>query len=299
MDHKFNLESLGWGSRWLAPAKLNLLLKIVGRRSDGYHLLQTVFQFIDLCDVLTYSPREDSLITLRSPLLGVDEADNLVVKAARLLQEASGMELGVDIDVEKNLPMGGGLGGGSSDAATTLVALNYLWGCHLSVEQLLGLGLKLGADVPVFIRGKCAWAEGVGEILTPIALTEDWYVIVVPECHVSTQEIFASSLLTRDSEPITINDFVSGRDENDCLETVASLYRPVREAAKALSQFGEARLTGTGACIFAAFETEAKARYAERMLVKHWNVFAAKGHNESPLYTKKYPGCGSKRRCDD
>lgn len=285
MDQNFSLDSFGWDSRWLAPAKLNLLLKIVGRRSDGYHLLQTVFQFIDRCDVLTYSPREDSKVTLLSPLPGVDEADDLTVKAARLLQKESGRDLGVNIDVEKILPMGGGLGGGSSDAATTLVALNYLWECHLSVGKLLDLGLKLGADIPVFIRGRCAWAEGVGEILTPILLPEEWYVIVVPECHVSTQEIFASSLLTRDSEPITITNFVSGRDENDCLEAVLSLYRPVREAVKALSEFGEARLTGTGACIFAAFGSEAKARYVEGMLIKHWKVFVAKGHNESPLYS--------------
>ena len=193
-----------------APAKLNLMLRIVGRREDGYHLLQTVFQFIDRCDWITLSPREDGQIHLSNPLPGVPEATDLTVRAAKALQAASGVSQGVTLTLEKNLPMGGGLGGGSSDAATTLVGLNHLWGAGLSLEELKAIGLKLGADVPVFIQGQAAWAEGVGEDLTPLDLDESWYVVIVPDCHVATGAVFGSPHLTRDNPPIKIPDFFEG-----------------------------------------------------------------------------------------
>lgn len=267
-----------------APAKLNLMLRIVGRREDGYHLLQTVFQFIDRCDWITLSPREDGQIHLSNPLPGVPEATDLTVRAAKALQAASGVSLGVTLTLEKNLPMGGGLGGGSSDAATTLVGLNHLWGAGLSLEELKAIGLKLGADVPVFIQGQAAWAEGVGEDLTPLDLDESWYVVIVPDCHVATGAVFGSPHLTRDNPPIKIRDFFEGCRENHCLRVVLDTYPQVADALDALSRHGEARLTGTGACVFAAFADESQARRAADALKSGWNLFVARGLNQSPLH---------------
>lgn len=267
-----------------APAKLNLMLRIVGKREDGYHLLQTVFQFIDRCDWITLRKRSDSFIRLLTPLPGVEPDSDLTIRAARLLREAAGVGFGVDIGIEKHLPMGGGLGGGSSDAATTLAGLNRLWRAGLTVDELAGLGLKLGADVPVFVHGYSAWAEGVGETLTPLELPEPWYVVVVPRCHVATGRVFGAPNLTRDSKPIRIPDFLAGQQGNDCLTVVLDLYPEIGEALASLSRFSPARLTGTGACVFAAFAGESEARDAERSLCRTWSVFVTRGLNRSPLH---------------
>lgn len=201
---------------WPAPAKLNLFLHITGQREDGYHLLQTAFQFIDRCDQLEFELNDSGEVTLLTPIEGVNDKDNLIVRAAKLLMQQAGIQQGVAISLQKILPMGGGLGGGSSNAATTLVALNYLWDAGLSIQQLAQLGLQLGADVPVFIHGTAAWAEGVGEEITPISVDEPWFVVIVPDCHVSTAEIFSSSELTRDCKMITVSRFLSGEGVNVC-----------------------------------------------------------------------------------
>lgn len=279
------IEAL-WGERWPAPAKLNLMLRITGRRADGYHLLQTVFQIIDLCDWIKFSPAEDGRVFLRNPIPGVAEQDDLTIRAANLLKEHCGCDFGVCIDVEKNLPMGGGLGGGSSDAATTLVVLNKLWNLQLPIEDLMQLGLRLGADVPVFVYGRTAWGEGVGEKLQSIIVPEHWVVVIKPDCHVNTKEIFLADELTRDSNSITIADFAAGDSRNDCQSLVSKLYNPVKEALDALSVYADARLTGTGACVFAQFESEQSAVEAYSGLSSKWMVYLAKGLNKSPLYEK-------------
>ena len=268
---------------WPAPAKLNLMLRVVGRREDGYHLLQTVFQFLDVADRLQFHVRPDGQVRRISPLSGVPEEQDLVVRAARLLQQESGVTLGADIHLEKQLPMGGGLGGGSSDAATTLVALNQLWNLGFDEDRLAALGLGLGADVPVFVRGYAAWAEGVGEELVPIDVPEPWYLVIVPPCHVSTVDVFTDPELTRDSPRITIPDFLAGRSENDCMAVVSRRYPEVAEAMEWLSQYAEPRLTGTGACVFAAFEDETSARQVWQQLPGHFQGLVARGLNRSPL----------------
>lgn len=269
---------------WPAPAKLNLFLHITGRRADGYHELQTVFQFLDKGDQLRFAPRDDGEIHRVGELVGVPEAQDMVVRAARLLQAESGCALGVDIHLQKHLPMGGGLGGGSSDAATTLVALNQLWGLNLPEDRLVELGLKLGADVPVFVRGHAAWAEGVGEQLTPLDLPETWFMVLVPAVHVSTAELFADPQLTRDARPIRIRDFLAGAGTNVFEPLVRKRYREVDEALTWLGQFSPARLTGTGACVFAVFDTESVARSVEAQVNRRWAVFVAPGRNRSPLH---------------
>jgi 4-diphosphocytidyl-2-C-methyl-D-erythritol kinase len=283
-------NEIGWGERWPAPAKLNLMLRVVGRREDGYHLLQTVFQIIDLCDWLTFHPVDDGNVGLSKPIPGVPEQDDLTVRAAQLLKMHTGYLGGVCIDVEKNLPMGGGLGGGSSDAATTLVVLNKLWKLGLSRDELMQLGLQLGADVPVFVFGYSAWGEGVGEKLQAITLPELWVVIIKPRCHVNTKEIFSSKELTRDSKPITMRDFIAGDVINDCQFVVNKNYKQVEDAMFALSKYAVARLTGTGACVFAQFDSEADARSAYQELSKDWEVYLAKGQGISPLYKQMEHG---------
>ena len=277
---------MGWGVKWPAPAKLNLMLRITGQRDDGYHLLQTVFQLTDLCDWLTFHQVEDNQIYLDSPIPGVPEAQDLTIRAARLLRQEAGCKQGVRIEIEKNLPMGGGLGGGSSDAATTLVVLNHLWELNLSEQRLMQLGLQLGADVPVFVFGHAAWAEGVGEKLKKIEPEEKWIVIIKPDCHVDTKEIFSVKDLTRDSKSITMLDFISGQHQNDCLDVVCKLYQPVEEALADLGVFSEARLTGTGACVFAQFDSKELAEKAYGALSGKWRVYLTKGLNKSLLLDK-------------
>ncbi len=268
---------------WPAPAKINLFLHITGRRADGYHLLQTVFQFVDCCDELGFAVREDGVIRRLTEVDGVAEIDDLTVRAARSLQQLTATPLGVDIRINKQLPMGGGLGGGSSDAATTLVALNQLWGLGLSVDQLAELGLKLGADVPVFVRGHAAWAEGVGENLQPIELDEPWFVVLVPPCHVSTAEVFAIPELTRDAQSLKMPAFLEGQGQNVCEEVVRKHYPDVDKAMNWLSQYSQPRMSGTGACVFAPFADKADAYRVLQQLPAEWSGFVAKGLNRSPL----------------
>ncbi|CEA00309.1 4-diphosphocytidyl-2-C-methyl-D-erythritol kinase [Pseudomonas saudimassiliensis] len=267
-----------------APAKLNLFLHITGRRADGYHLLQTLFQFLDHGDTLHFSPRDDGQIHLLSDLPGVAPEDNLIVRAARSLQQASGTRLGADIRLDKRLPMGGGIGGGSSDAATTLVGLNHLWQTGLSLEQLAELGIRLGADVPVFVHGRAAWAEGVGEQLTPVELDEPWYLVVVPPCQVSTAEIFSDERLTRDTPPITLAAFREHGGRNDCLPVVMTRYTEIRNTLILLNNFCEAKMTGTGSCLFGAFPNEREADKVRARLPATLQAFVAKGCNVSPLH---------------
>jgi len=271
---------------WLAPAKLNLFLHITRQREDGMHELQTVFQFLDMCDELSFKLREDDKIVLRGGIEGVADEDNLVVRAARALQTACESSVGVDISLEKRLPAGGGLGGGSSDAATTLVALDRLWGCGLSKDKLAEIGLKLGADVPIFVHGHAAWAEGIGEKFEPVEVPEPWFVVIQPEIEVSTAEIFSAPELTRDCPPITIRDFLSGQATNVCEPVVRQRYPDVGKALKWLEKHAEASMTGTGSCIFAAIDTQAQAIDILSKIPTRWKGFVAKGCNRSPLYTK-------------
>jgi len=270
---------------WLAPAKLNLMLRILGRRTDGYHLLQTVFQFIDHCDRLYFEPRSDGQVVRRRGAPGVLPEQDLVVRAAQALKVRSGCADGVTIDVQKSLPMGGGLGGGSSNAATTLIALNRLWGLSLDTEMLAEIGLSLGADVPVFVRGRAAWAEGVGERLTEVELPEPWYLVLTPPVSVATAAVFSDPELTRNSRSVTIADFLAGAVENDCLEVVLARYPAVGDAFTWLEQrAGAARLTGTGGCVFAVFANERDARELAAEAPARFGAFAARGCNLSPLF---------------
>ena len=271
---------------WPAPAKLNLILHITGQRDDGYHLLQTVFQFIDFSDSLDFRIRDDRIISRQSNWDGVAEADDLIIRAAKALQQESGIQSGADISLEKRLPSGAGLGGGSSDAATTLVALNHLWGLEFTVDKLAEIGLQLGADVPVFVRGHAAWAEGVGEQLTPIEPKERWYLVVKADCCVATMEAFSSPDLTRNTPTIRIRDFQRDGGHNDCESVVRGLYQEVAEALDWLGQFAVAKMTGTGSCIFAGFDKQQQAESVYEKLPQGWEGFVAKGLNRSPLQTR-------------
>jgi len=273
-------------SRWPAPAKINLFLHILGRRADGYHELQTCFQFLDRCDHLDFRVREDGQIR-RGAGPDIPPERDLVVRAARALKEATGTRLGVDVEIHKNIPVGAGLGGGSSDAATTLLALNELWGTGLDSPDLQTLGLRLGADVPVFVSGYSAFAEGVGERLTMLGPTERPaernYLILKPDCEVDTAAVFAAPELTRNSAPITIRGFLEAGGRNDCTATVRGRFPPVANALDWLSQFGEARLTGTGACVFLPVESAASGEMIRQRIPAHWTGFIARGLNESPM----------------
>lgn len=262
-----------------APAKLNLFLHITGRRADGYHNLQTVFQFLDEADSLHVHRRDDDRITLQPALPGVAEADNLVMRAARLLQAEIGCRQGADIVLDKHLPQGGGLGGGSSDAASTLLALNALWQTGLDEEALATLGLRLGADVPVFVRGRAAWAEGIGEQLQPVAIPEPWYVVLCPAASVSTAAAFAHPELTRDTQPINIRAFLAGAGHNDFEVVVRKLAPAVDEALAWLSQHGTARMTGTGACVFLPCPSREQADAV--LAASPVPGFVSRGHNRS------------------
>jgi len=274
---------------WPAPAKLNLFLHILGRRSDGYHELQTCFQFIDLCDEIAIEPRADGQIRRGAGAVGVPPEADLCVRAALALKAATGCALGADISVHKRIPMGAGLGGGSSDAATCLRALNQLWSLHLRPEELAKIGLKLGADVPVFVKGHAAFGEGVGERLTPLypplAPPEANYLIIKPNVFVSTRDVFQDPELTRNSEPITIHGFLASGGRNDCLEVVRRRYPEVARAIDWLSSFGTVRLTGTGACVFMVCEP-AQARAILAQLPAGYEGFLARGLNASPLLSR-------------
>jgi len=273
-----------------SPAKLNLFLHILGRRPDGYHELQTLFQFLNYGDTLTLTARTDGRIVLERPLPGVPDEENLIVRAARqLAATADHTTPGVSIAVDKQLPMGGGLGGGSSNAATTLVGLNRLWGLNRSLDELAELGLSLGADVPVFVRGHAAWGEGVGERLTDANPPEDWFLVIKPPCDISTKEIFSEQGLTRDTPGIKIAPAFEGdasRYRNDCEDVLRRLYPEVHQSLEWLAQFGPARLTGTGACIFGRFPTESAARIIWESKPSGITGFVAQGVNISPLHKK-------------
>ena len=274
-----------------SPAKLNLFLHIVGKRPDGYHELQTLFQFLDYGDDITFTlTPEQTGVHLGEPVPGVSDDDNLIILAARALAGIAGRPVpGVSIRINKRLPMGGGLGGGSSNAATTLVGLNHLWHLGLSEDQLADLGLQLGADVPVFVRGRAAFGEGVGEILTPANPPEDWFVVLKPACEINTGKIFSAQGLTRDTPKMTIAPAFEGdasRYRNDCEDVVCELYPEVKKSLEWLSQFGPARLTGTGACIFGRFPTESAARIIWESKPSGITGFVAKGVNSSPLHQK-------------
>ncbi|QKF49877.1 4-diphosphocytidyl-2-C-methyl-D-erythritol kinase [Pseudomonas graminis] len=269
-----------------APAKLNLMLHITGRRADGYHELQTLFQFLDYGDELSFALRDDGEVRLQTEIADVPHDSNLIVRAARALKEASGSPFGVDIWLKKILPMGGGIGGGSSDAATTLLGLNHLWQLGWDEDRLAGLGLKLGADVPVFVRGHAAFAEGIGEILTPVTPEEPWYLVLVPQVSVSTAEIFSDPLLTRDTPPIKVRPVPKGNSRNDCLPVVTRRYPEVGNALNLLGKFTEAKLTGTGSCVFGAFPSKAEADKVSALLTETLTGFVAKGANISMLHRK-------------
>ena len=264
----------------LSPAKLNLFLHITGRREDGYHQLQTLFQLLDWGDTLLFTPNTSGLVTLSGAPASIPDEENLILRAAHLLQRG---DLGAHIELNKRIPQGGGLGGGSSNAATTLLALNHLWGLKLENTKLQQLGAALGADVPVFTAGRSAWAEGIGELLTPVELPECWYLVLVPQCHVSTEEIFSDEQLTRHTSPIKIAAFFEGHTRNDCQSLVRNLHKEIDNALIWLNNFGEARLTGTGACIFASFDNEANAQSACSQMPDQWTGIVAKGLNESPI----------------
>nr|WP_156801569.1 4-(cytidine 5'-diphospho)-2-C-methyl-D-erythritol kinase [Psychromonas sp. CNPT3] len=268
---------------WPAPAKLNLFLYINKQRDDGYHELQTLFQFIDRCDHLTLSPNLSGIISLSPCIEGLKKEDNLIYKAAMLLKEFCPDDYGVHIDLLKNLPMGGGLGGGSSDAATTLVALNYHWELNLSKQKLAKIGLSLGADVPIFIHGKAAVAEGVGEKLQDVYPREDHYLVAVPDCHVSTATVFNDPHLPRHRAKQAITELMTQIWHNDCEPCVKNNYPKVAKVIQWLVEYAPTRLTGTGACAFSTFATALEARLIQKKAPPWLNVFVCKGLNRSPL----------------
>jgi 4-diphosphocytidyl-2-C-methyl-D-erythritol kinase len=277
-----------WNRDWPAPAKLNLFLHIVGRRADGYHLLQTVFRFIDLADTLRFEPRDDGRIVLATPTAGVPPEQDLVVRAAEALKVGAGntatcAALGATIHLEKRIPMGGGLGGGSSDAATTLIALNHLWGCGLSRARLQEIGLGLGADVPIFIHGRNCFAEGVGERFTDVAVPAAWYLLTMPPVHVPTADIFRSPDLKRDTPEILPADWRPGFGQNDMELVACMLYPELARHLAELRRFGDARMTGSGACCFIGFDSEAAAESARRTLPGDIAARVVKGLSCHPL----------------
>jgi 4-diphosphocytidyl-2-C-methyl-D-erythritol kinase len=272
------------GEAWPAPAKLNLFLHVTGRRPDGYHELQTVFQFLDIGDHLWFEVDKSGAVALEGGLPGIPPGEDLVERAAQRLRERAGVHQGVRIRLEKRLPAGGGLGGGSSDAATTLVALNELWGLGLGVEELARLGMALGADVPVFVRGSAAWAEGVGERLTPLPdLEEPWYLVVDPGISVPTARVFADPGLTRNGPSLRIPDFLSGEGVNHLQPVVVKQYPQVGKALGWLSEYYPARMTGSGACVFARCPDRRRAEQLLQQVPAPWTGFVARGRNRSSL----------------
>ena len=267
-----------------SPAKINLFLHITGQRSDGYHNLQTLFQLLDFGDKLVFRSNRSGNIKINGNIGGVDEKNNLIFHAATLLQKSTGCDLGCTIDLTKNLPMGAGLGGGSSNAATTLVGLNALWKCGLTANQLSDLGKTLGADVPVFVHGESAFAEGIGDILTPLTLPQRWFLVITPNCHVSTREIFSNPQLTRNSSPIKIRALSGVEYRNDCQDVVSKLYPAVRTVLQWVENFSAPLMTGTGASVFCSFDSKSEAQHVLSKLPKQWTGFVAKDVNRSPVH---------------
>ncbi|XP_071796707.1 4-diphosphocytidyl-2-C-methyl-D-erythritol kinase-like [Asterias amurensis] len=268
-----------------APAKLNLMLNIIGRREDGYHNLQTLYQFLDFCDELAFTSRLDGEIKLATPMEGVSPSDNLILRAAKLLQDECGVEfLGATIKVTKRIPIGAGLGGGSSNAATTLVGLNQLWQTHLTIGQLQRLGATLGADIPIFIHGHSAWAEGIGDELTTVTIPERWYVVVSPQCQVLTARIFGHVDLIRNTPPTTVDIILKNGGTNDCQPLVSKLYPKVQEALEWLGSFAKAQMTGTGSSVFASFTSRSEAVEVIQKLPERFKGFISRGLNLSPLH---------------
>ena len=267
-----------------SPAKINLFLHIIGQRSDGYHNLQTLFQLLDFGDKLVFRSNRSGNIKINGNIDGVDEKNNLIFHAATLLQKSTGCDLGCTIDLTKNLPMGAGLGGGSSNAATTLVGLNALWKCGLTANQLSDLGKTLGADVPVFVHGESAFAEGIGDILTPLTLPQRWFLVITPNCHVSTREIFSNPQLTRNSSPIKIRALSGIEYRNDCQDVVSKLHPAVGTVLQWVENFSAPLMTGTGASVFCSFDSKSEAQHVLSKLPKQWTGFVAKGVNRSPVH---------------
>ena len=267
-----------------SPAKLNLMLHVTGRRADGYHLLETVFQFIDLNDRMTFNATDSKDIQRTESRTPVSETDDIVLRAARMLQSRYQIDQGMRYSIDKNIPIGGGLGGGSSNAASCLLALNKLWNINLTIDQLAAIGLELGADVPVFVRGFAAWASGVGEQLTPVALPEPVYLVIHPNITVSTAEIFNAGELTRNSDPITIRAFLHGAGTNACEPVARKRYPVIGETLDWLNPFAEAKMTGTGACIYAAFDSQEEAEGVKSRMPQAWQGFVARGMNHNPVH---------------
>lgn len=271
------------GGEYPAPAKLNLFLHVLGRRADGYHELQTVFVFLDRADRLRVEVRRDGAVARRTELHGVAEADDLCVRAAKLLQQTTGSRLGADLWLSKRIPMGGGLGGGSSDAATCLLALDRLWGLHLPRADLARLGASLGADVPIFVEGRAAFAGGIGEVFHPVEVPPAWYVVLTPDVHVATRDVFAYPDIPRATPPVAPSDWSPGFGRNDLQAAVAKRFPAVADCLAWLSTHGDARMTGSGACVFAAFGSEDEAGRVLERLPGHLRGFVARGLDRHPM----------------
>ena len=267
-----------------SPAKLNLMLNIIGRRNDGYHLLETVFQFIDLCDDLQFTVNDEGVVRRLPGNSPVAAADDILLRTAMLLQSRFQVGNGVNISIDKRIPIGGGLGGGSSNAATCLLALNQLWGLGQSLDQLSAIGIELGADVPVFVGGRAAWGTGIGEVLEPIELNESIYLVIDPKIEVSTAQIFGAQELTRNNDPLTIRAFLRGSGSNVCELVVRKLYPQVGEAIDWLSQYAAARMSGTGACVFAAVDSHEQAEAVKSRVPKQWTAYVTRAMNRNPVH---------------
>lgn len=267
-----------------APAKLNLFLHITGQRADGYHDIQTVFQIIDYHDYLTFTLNPENDIRMITRQLQIPDHENLAYRAAMALKQASQCRLGCDITLDKNLPIGGGLGGGSSNAATTLLALNKLWKLHLSISDLMKIARPLGADVPVFVGGHSAWAEGIGDITTPMILPQRWYLLLTPPCHVSTEFCYQHPKLNRTTPKISPDRYSIGDGHNDFEPVVKAHYKAVSKTMQWLNQYTHARLTGTGSTVFGQFESEAKARHVAQLATKSMNAIVVRGLHQSPAH---------------
>jgi 4-diphosphocytidyl-2-C-methyl-D-erythritol kinase len=291
MENPMNISTISTQLSCLAPAKLNLFLHVTGQREDGYHLLQTAFQLIDRCDQLHFKVRSDGVIHRTNFIEHIPESDDLVVRAAQLLKKHTGSHLGADITLEKKIPTGAGLGGGSSDAASTLMALNYLWQCKLTEQELMQLGVQLGADVPFFLFGENAFAEGIGDELHALPSSNHWYVVIEPGVHVPTAAIFSSKELTRNTKRIKITDFSNATKllwkndlKNDLQAVTCALFPAIKAAIIWLNQFGDAKMTGSGASVFCAFSSEEAAKKVCAQVPNAWVSWVAKALNQHPMH---------------